>query len=210
MPAPHRFLGMKWQSFLIPVACFSGVLIAAFATEDVAVRVALCVMIIAVCIPAHFFLWWLVRYRLYQSGAFEHREKPKKPWNYSLRTLLLVATFAPAMLAGVYFGIRLVWILANVAPTLDTSFADHDNPNARSFKASWYGEHMTIFVGTKRIIEFDSTITKFSPAEQTQVRVTKRYSNSVEVTGLQTGESQLTVWSTDGEKAVIDISVIDK
>ena len=206
---------MKWQSFLTPIACFSAVLLAAFAIEVVAVRVAVWVMIIAVCIPAHFFWWWLVRSRQDQPGTLEHSEKPKKPWSYSLRTLLVVAMFAPAMLAGVYFGIRLVWILANLAPTLDTSYADGDNPNARSFRASMGGEgphdgHMTIFVNSKRIVEFDSAISKFSPEEQTQVRVTKRYSNSLQVTGLQTGEAQLTVWNSNGGQFTIDISIIDK
>jgi hypothetical protein len=205
---------MRWQSFVIPIVCFSAVLFAAFATEDFGVRVGICGTIIAISIPAQICVWWLFRSHEMPPATSDNPGKPKKPWNFSLLSLLVVATIAPAVLAGIYFGICLVWNLGNLAPTLDTSYGDCDNPNARSFKSTGPSEadhgHMTIFVNTHRTIQFDKAITKFTPAEQPHVRVKRWSGNLFQITGLRTGEAQLLVWDSYGDQFTFDISVIDR
>jgi hypothetical protein len=124
----------------------------------------------------------------------------------SLRSLMIVAILAPAVLAGAYFLIRLPWILSQLPPTQE--FPPIDDPSATKFvatKGSW--RTMTIMVGDNRIIEFPYDISDVSAEHLSGIELVKLSPHSVRVTGRSAGECGLYFSCANDDQQPIHISV---
>jgi hypothetical protein len=82
---------MKWQSFIVPIACFSSMFVAAYCLQGRGTILAIvCVTILAVSVPTHF---------VWARQFIPQQDRPS--WKFSLRNLLVVTVIVPPLVGGI-------------------------------------------------------------------------------------------------------------